>query len=351
VRPSYFDRPARASTIAKIPFGVANERPSQEPKIPNRRHSGAAPLVPFLARRLDRWLSNWLVKRVRRPDADLPRPAIVPDSPDTMSRPEWIAPRLTKVKENLWKYEAVNESPLIGQEHRVLRGKLMGPLDSRAAVVVLHGAYAEYVHCEMAGRSFVKQGFRVLIPAAPFHLDRALPGTFNGAPMFWSTPLFVSSLAQWLGEIRGLIGWLQREGVQQIGVIGHSVGSLAAGLAVTLWPHLDFAVLMSPVGHHLEAINRSPIAARIWPWMKDLAPEEMTLLDRWAPRRRRPLVKRLLFMITVYDDLQPTHLQREWLHDWGQPPNLEFRHGHISLCYSRQLYRNLEAFARETRGE
>jgi hypothetical protein len=108
---------------------------------------------------------------------------------------------------------------------------------------------------------------------------------------------------------------------------------------------------MSPVGHHLEAINRSAIAARIWPWMKDLSPEDVTLLDRWAPRRRRPLVKRLLFMITVYDDLQPTHLQREWLHDWGQPPNLEFRHGHISLCYSRQLYRNLEAFARETRGE
>jgi hypothetical protein len=233
----------------------------------------------------------------------------------------------------------------VNVDQRTIKGRLLGPPEARRAVVVLHGAYAEYIHCQLIGQSFSAHGYRVLIPAAPFHLDRALAGTFNGAPMFWSSRLLVASLAQWLIEIRGLVDWLHSEGVPVVGIVGHSIGSLAAGLAATLWQDLDFAVLISPVGHHLEAIRLSPLAAGIWPWMRQLPEADSALLDRWAPRRRRCRIEHLLFICTRYDELQPTKLQRAWWTDWSCPPKLEYRHGHISLCYGRRLYRDLARFA------
>ena len=163
--------------------------------------------------------------------------------------------------------------------------------------------------------------------------------------MFWTSELFAASMAQWLAEIDGLIHWLREDGAETVGTVGHSVGSLASGLAATLWSDLDFAIMMSPVGHHLEAIQKSDLAASIWPWMTSVSSSDSQLLDRWAPRLRRPQIQRILFMITLLDSLQPTELQLAWWEDWERPSKHEYRHGHISVVYGRQLYRDLEAFA------
>jgi hypothetical protein len=105
--------------------------------------------------------------------------------------------------------------------------------------------------------------------------------------------------------------------------------------------------LLAPVGHHHQSIVRSRIAGRIWPWMRRIPPAEAALLDRWAPRRRTRLVVRLLFNVSLYDDLQPTALQQDWWQAWGQPPRRDYHYGHISLYFAPILYKDLDAYAAE----
>src|SRR2546429_9602467 len=126
--------------------------------------------------------------------------------------------------------------------------------------------------------------------------------------MFWSSEIFGACLHQWLGELRGVISYLRREGVRHVGVFGNSLGSLVAGLAASLWDDLDFAAMLSPVGSHLDAIQHSSVAGRIWPWMKNLPAAEQDLLTRWAAVGRRPRASRLGFFITRPDKIQPTGL-------------------------------------------
>jgi esterase/lipase len=224
---------------------------------------------------------------------------------------------------------------------------MLGPDDARRAVVILHGAYGEYINCEMMGRCFATHGFRVLIPAAPCHLERTPKGTKSGNAFFWSTELVVAGVGQWLVDVRGLIDGLRTQGVERIGLVGYSIGSLTAGLAGTLWPDLEFVAPLAPVGHHLEAIHQSPAAASFWPWMKNATSAEAELFDRWAPRYRPPVAQRATFLVTLFDELQPVELQQAWRKAWHDPPQREFRHGHISICFSRVLYRELERLADE----
>jgi len=45
----------------------------------------------------------------------------------------------------------------------------------------------------------------------------------------------------------------------------------------------------------------------------------------------------------------PIALQRNWRDVWNQPQMHEYRHGHMSILFSRQLYRDLKAFAEKMR--
>lgn len=302
-------------------------------------------MLSILARACDRFLTYWLAGKVRRPKSGLPAPGVVPESPDAIDWPGPIQPHLEKLEKDLWRFQAPSPVPTPCKECRIIHGRALGPTDARSAVIILHGAYGEYINCEMMARSFVKQGFRALIPAAPYHLERTPSKVYSGAALFWSPELVVAGVAQWLADVYGLIQGLRQEGVERVGLVGYSIGSLAGGLAATLWPDLDFAALLAPVGHHLESIRRSRVARYLWPWMKRVSVGEAALLDRWAPRRRPLVARKALFLITLYDDLQPTELQWDWWRAWGEPAHREFGHSHISVCFSGRLYRELEAFA------
>jgi pimeloyl-ACP methyl ester carboxylesterase len=302
-------------------------------------------MLPVLARSCDRLLSRWLAKRVGRPETELPRPEFVPDSPDDLIWPGPIEPITEPLKKGLLRFQAPSPVKTFCRESETIHGRMLGPDDSEDAVVVLHGAYGEYVNCEMMAAAFAKQGFRAIIPAAPFHLERSAKGVKSGNMFFWSSELVVSGVAQWLVDVHGLIAWLRTQGVKRVGLVGYSIGSLTAGLAATLWPDLDFVIPLAPVGHHVEAIQRSPSAAEFWPWMCDVPQSEIELFDRWAPRYRDFVAKRACFFITLFDELQPVALQQEWRNAWGNPPQNEYRHGHLSICFSRVLYRDLEGFA------
>jgi dienelactone hydrolase len=310
------------------------------------------PVLPVLARSIDHLLTSWLAPRVRRPRNYRPPDGAPPDTPDALPRPGPLLPKLTEKvpfhgKDEVWAFQAPSPVPTPWPESRAVHGRVMGPADARSALIVMHGAYSEYTPCQMVGQAFTKHGFRVLIPAAPCHQERAPKGTPNGGAFFWSTQAFVLGMGQWLAEVDGLIQGLRQQGVERVGLLGYSIGSLGAGLAATLWPDLDFVAVLAPVGHHHQSIVRSRVAGRIWPWMRRIPPAEAALLDRWAPRNRTPVVGRLLFNVSLYDDLQPTALQQDWWQAWGQPPRRDYRYGHISLYFAPILYKDLDAYAAE----
>jgi hypothetical protein len=307
-------------------------------------------VLPLLARSIDQLLTAWLAPRVRRPRGYRPPAAAPPDSPDALTWLGALVPKRTHQvpfhgKDEVWAFEAPSPVPTPWPESQVIHGRIMGPPDARSALIVLHGAYSEYTPCQMVGQSFAKHGFRVLIPAAPCHQERTPQETPNGGAFFWSARAFVLGMGQWLAEVRGLIEGLRQEGVERVGILGYSIGSLAAGLAATLWADLDFVGMLAPVGHHHQSIVRSRVAGRIWPWMRRLPPAEVALLDRWAPLYRRPVVRQLLFGISLFDDLQLTSLQEDWWQAWQQPPRKEYRYGHISLYFAPVLYRDLDQYA------
>lgn len=303
-------------------------------------------MIPFLARSCDRLMVPILARHVRRPPDYQPPTEPVPDSPEAIADPQPVAPVLTKkLQDELWEFQAPSPASSPWKESETIHGQILGKEDARAAVVILHGAYGEYYPCQMLARPFARQGFRAVIPAAPGHLERTPKGLTGGAPFFWSAPSVVLGVAQWLTDIRSLILALRQQGVERVGIVGYSIGSMTAGLAATLWDDLDFVAVLAPVGHHLQAIDRRGDAARLWPWMKGLPSRESALLDRWAPAHRRPVARRLLFLTTLFDVLQPTDLQLAWWRAWGEPAQIPYRHGHLSVCFCRQLYRDLGQYA------
>jgi pimeloyl-ACP methyl ester carboxylesterase len=287
-----------------------------------------------------------LARHVRRPPDYRPPADAIPDNPEAVVRPEPVVPVLTsEMEDGIWQFQAPSPASSPWKESETIHGQVMGAENTRAAVLILHGAYGEYYPCQMLARPLVKHGYRALIPVAPGHLERTPKGMTSGAPFFWSAEAVVLGMAQWLADIRALTLGLREEGVERVGLVGYSIGSLTAGLAATLWDDLDFVAVLAPVGHHLQAIDRCRDAARLWPWMKGLSCRESALLDRWAPIHRRPAISRLLFLVTLFDALQPTDLQLAWWQAWGEPDQKQYRHGHLSVCFCRQLYRDLGQYA------
>jgi dienelactone hydrolase len=303
-------------------------------------------VLPFVARLIDSLLTTWLAPRVRRPRGYRPPAGPPPDSPEAVVWPGPIVPEFTEqVQDGIWKFRVPSPVRSPWPESQTIHGRALGLRDARAALLILHGAYSEWTPCQIVGQQFAKHGFRVLIPAAPCHLERAPANTPNGAAFFWSTEALILGTAQWLAEVYGLIQGLRAQGVERVGLLGYSVGTQTAGLAASLWPDLDFVVLLAAVGHHLQSIAHSRIAARIWPWMRKVPAAEAALFDRWSPRYRQPAVGRIHFGIPLFDELQPTALQEDWWQAWGRPARWEYRYGHISLYFAAPLFRDLDAFA------
>jgi dienelactone hydrolase len=308
-------------------------------------------VLPVLCRAYDRLLGALIAGFVKRPRGGFAEPQWCPESPDDLRPVEPLELPLADERKGVWRFEA--PSPFEGSpwpESRMLRGRALGPPGSRSVVIVLHGACDnEYTYSRWMASAFVKAGYWALIPAAPCHLDRGTPRRWSGAPMFWSTRLTILGMAQWLTEVQGIIAGLRRQGATTVGLLGYSIGSLTAGLAATMWSDLDFACLLAPVGHHLAAIPASRVARRIWPWLQDLPADETALWDRWSAIQRRPLSARPLFLRTLFDDLQPIALQDRWWEAWGRPESHAYRHGHMSILFCKQLYRDLEKFAADVR--
>src|SRR5262245_51902111 len=183
------------------------------------------------------WLLSMTLARMIRPRGDVPRGLDVPSDPAEVIWPELVEPSFSladaaALKLTLAAGEELSEfsfdSPVDSPwaENQTVRGLALGAADAARAVILMHGAYEDtYQRSLRIARAFAQHGYRVLMPAGPCHLQRTPPGVFSGSPMFWSSELFTAALHQWLAELHGLIGYLHREGIGQVGVFGNSLGS------------------------------------------------------------------------------------------------------------------------------
>ena len=95
--------------------------------------------------------------------------------------------------------------------------------------IVLHGAYGEYINCELMVGDFVKHGYRVLIPAAPTTSNGRRTAPTAAGRFFWSTELVVSGPGPVAGRgPRPDSGACGRR--RQRSAARPSIGSMAAGL-------------------------------------------------------------------------------------------------------------------------
>ena len=194
----------------------------------------------------------------------------------------------------------------------------------------------------------------MLVP--PHHLERVAPGARSGeAFVSLDLPRVRASLEQLVLEIRlcaalaaavrrsdGTDGWT-------VGLVGLSLGALAAALAATAAERVDQAALIAPpdltsvvastgVGRRYRRL--AALAGSPWPTEEALA-AALAPLD---PASRAPTARRLFVAAALHDAIAPPAGALRLAHAWGVAPAV-YPRGHITLLFGcRRLREDLRRF-------
>ena len=197
-----------------------------------------------------------------------------------------------------------------------------------------------------------RSGFDAWVLVPPHHLERAAPGTRSGEE-FASPDLgrLRASFEQTVMEVRVAAAMARQRG--PAGVVGLSLGALAAALAATGPEPLDFAALVAPPDLAWVA-ERTPIGRRLarlaFRGGAPLPPAAAlrAALEPLAPRRRRPTARRLLVAAGLDDVIAGREGPEGLARAWGVAPRL-YPRGHLTLLFAcGALRRDLSAFLRAT---
>lgn len=195
-------------------------------------------------------------------------------------------------------------------------------------------------------------GLDAWLVVPPHHLERAGPGQRSGEG-FVSPDLarLRASLEQTVLEVRVAAAMARQRG--PAGVVGLSLGALAAALAATGPEPLDFAALVAPpdlawvaertrIGRRLARLARRGGAPLPPPAALRAA------LEPLAPRRRTPTARRLLVAVGLDDVIAGREEPERLARAWGVAPRL-YPRGHLTLLFAcGALRRDLAAFLRAT---
>jgi hypothetical protein len=192
-------------------------------------------------------------------------------------------------------------------------------------------------------------GWRVWLLTPPHHLERTAAGA-RGGEGFVTLDLDRQRrvFEQLVLEIRVLATLARPEG--PVGLLGLSLGALAAALASTAGEPLEHAALLAPPADLLQVLGRTPIGRRY----RALAtragaplPEEGALRDAFRcfePAARAPAAARLFIATGTEDAIVPPEGPLALAAAWGAAPRV-YRRGHLSLLFAcRALRRDLAAF-------
>ncbi len=198
-----------------------------------------------------------------------------------------------------------------------------------------------------------RAGYDVWLITPPHHLERTTPGRRSGEE-FVSLDLvrFRSVFEQLVLELRISAALAARRG-GEVGIVGLSLGALAAAFAVTAEDGIGFAALVAPPADLADVMCGTQIGRRY----RDLArragaplPEAAQLrelLDFADPRRRRPRTRRLFLAAGLHDVIAPARGALGLARAWEVTPRL-YRRGHMTLLFGcRALRRDLLRFIQD----
>lgn len=294
-------------------------------------------------------LAMWSEDRVRRePQAWRPPP------PGPLAcfgpLPAFPAPPPAPAAPLAWRFPAPPWGGPEGDAVEVLLHPARGPRRGVALLVppwklprakVLEG----WVRCLAAA------GREVWMLVPPHHLSRVAPGRRRGED-------FVSND---LGRLRAAVEETVRElrllarvaaGRGPVGLVGLSLGGLAAALAATAEEPLDFAALVAPPADLAQVLGETPIGRR-YARLAAAAGAPLPAADelrRWlaplSPAARRPTAGRVLVAAGRHDAIVPPQGPAALARAWGLAPRLYGR-GHLTLLFGcRALRREVAALAR-----
>jgi pimeloyl-ACP methyl ester carboxylesterase len=173
----------------------------------------------------------------------------------------------------------------------------------------------------------------------PFHGKRKPGRAIFSGEYFWTADLVrsVEGVRQAVCDVRACVDWLRRQGYEQVGVSGVSLGGALAMLLACLEPVPDFIVSIVAHLELGEAIESAPI---FWRMKRDLErwgvgqDERATLFRRLGISDYRPLLApdRQLW-VQAREDLyiEPDLVEKQW-QAWGEPNILWIEGGHMTFA-------------------
>ena len=200
---------------------------------------------------------------------------------------------------------------------QTLRGK---PNDTRRAVVILpHWNAKEGAYFELA-RIFTRLGIAVLRLTLPYHEERR-PAELERADHLVSPNVgrTLQSMRQAVVDTRAAVRWLSDQGYERVGVVGTSIGSCVAFLALAHEPLIRAGVFNHASGYVADVTWRGLSTAHVRAGIGDALTLE-TLREAWLPvspiayidklAASRPL-RPIRFISARYDLTFPVDLSRD----------------------------------------
>jgi hypothetical protein len=226
----------------------------------------------------------------------------------------------------------------------------------RPWLVGLHGqgmgrpSDVDFLHLRRVHREL---GVNLLLPVLPLHGPRA--EGLRSDRMFVSNVHPVNDVlgfSQAMWDVRRALAWLRvHEGATRVGVLGLSLGSLAAGLLSTLDPDLACVIAVVPSADLAGAIRD---AEPLLPWKRDVHREVHDSRSTLAHGLVSPLAKPCLvpkerrFIIAGLGDriASPPGATLLWRH-WEEPDTWwRRRRGHLTTAMGSEFDERLAAILR-----
>jgi hypothetical protein len=175
--------------------------------------------------------------------------------------------------------------------------------------------------------------------ALPFHGRRNPASALFSGEYFWTADLVRSAegVRQAVHDVRALIDWLRREGYEEVGVTGLSLGGALTMLLACLEPLPDFIV---PIIAHLQLEHVVETASIMWRMKRDLeswgidAAQRREIFRRIGLARYQPLLapERQLWIEAREDAYIDAGLVEEQWRAWGRPQIHWLPGGHMTIA-------------------
>jgi len=202
------------------------------------------------------------------------------------------------------------ESPW--RENNTVHARFFPGHNSGPAVVVLTQWNAKWHEQVAVCRWLQKLGISALRMSLPYHDRRAIPGHPRGdhlvAP---NIGLTLQSNRQAVCDVRACVRWLESRGYDKLGIVGTSIGSSLAFLALAHEPKLRAGVHLHVSTYFGDVVANGLTTSNVWESLRPQVTLE-ELRHFWSPISPFPYISRLdgtrKRLLAVTADYDPTFL-------------------------------------------